>query len=147
MTNTNMGFMTVKDTVWLYPMLDIRRALDSTAITHTFDGTNIVCPDLPTMRSLYAEIFAATAVSQPVGNTGFSLGVGTLLEELHDTIYWKTESGHTVIIWKLVKQITPQSQLPSSGSSPVNTVGYMTTFTSFTPRPDPVFDAPYVVRI
>ena len=139
--------MTVKDTVWLYPMSDIMRALDSTTFTHTFDGTNMVCPDLSTMRSLYAEIFTATTISQPTGNIGFSLGPGTLLDEYNDTIYWKLSSGHTVITWKLVKQITPQSQLPSPGSSPVNTVGYITTYTSFSPGPDPVFDAPYVVRI
>jgi hypothetical protein len=147
MSSRTQYLRTIRDTVWLYPKADIQRGLAATTYTHTFDGTNIVCPDMAQLRGVYGDIFNQTIISQPLGNPGYSLGVGTILEDMNNTITWQLSGGHIVIRWQLVKQLIPQTQLPVSGSSPVDTVGYITTFTAFTPGPDPVFDAPYVVRI
>jgi hypothetical protein len=143
-----MSLRTVKNTVYLYPMADIQRALETTTQPYTFDGTNIVCANMTILENLYADVFAATAQSQPVGNVGFSLGVGTFLEDFRQTIYWKLSGGATVIRWQLVKQLTPQTsdQIPVPGNSPPDTVGYVTVFTAFTPQLHPVFDAPFIVR-
>ena len=37
---------TVIDTAWLYPISDVTAALATTTYPHTFDGDNIVVPDM-----------------------------------------------------------------------------------------------------
>ena len=70
-----------------------------------------------------------TEVSQPIGNPGFSVGVGTVVRaKMNDKIIWKLDSGITVVEWVLMHQITSQSTLPSGGNSPDGTVGYGTIY-------------------
>jgi hypothetical protein len=115
--------------MWLYPEEDILAAMATTNYQYTFDGTIIICPDVTNLEGLYNDIFLQTAISQPIGNPGFTLGVGTICQNFGKTIYWQAPNGNTLIKWQLVKQITPQSvsYIPVPGNSPNETVGYITT--------------------
>ncbi len=144
-------FQTVINTTWLYPMTDIQAAFATTSVDYKFDGTNIICNTFADIQQLYEDFVNQTSNSQPVGNTGFSLGVGTMLEDFGKDIYFKLSNGMTVIHWRLVKQLTPQAPatvIPTPGNSPNETIGYITIWTSFgnvNPAPS-IFDLPFVVR-
>jgi hypothetical protein len=148
----NKYLRSIIDTVWLYPMTDIQKALGTTSVAHTFDGMNIICSSFADITELYSDIFNQTTISQPVGNTGFSLGVGSVVEDFGKEIYFKLSNGMAVIHWRLVKQITPQAPatvIPVPGNSPNETVGFITVWTSFgnnNPAPS-VFDLPLVTRL
>ena len=127
------NFLTIINTVWLYPTADITAALATTTYSYTFNGDVITCPDMTNLIGVYTDIYNQTTISQPVGNPGFSLGVGTFLVDLGDELRFALEGGAVVILWRLVKQLTPQTTPPlsSPGNSPNGTIGYVTTFVSF----------------
>jgi hypothetical protein len=138
-------FVTIINTTWLYPESDITLALANTTYRYTFDGGFIICPDLTNLIGVYGDIFNRTAVSQPVDNSGFTLGVGTLLEDMGKEIRFKLDGGETVIVWRLVRQLTPQqgaTVIPVRGNSPNGTIGYVTTFLSYgtVPSSGPAFN-------
>jgi hypothetical protein len=94
----------------------------------------ITRPDLTTIKNVYSDIYGQTTVSQPFGNLGYSIGVGTLLEDMGQELRFRLTSGQVIVVWRLVKQITPQSPatvIPNAGNSPNLTVGYITTFVSY----------------
>jgi hypothetical protein len=142
---------TIIDTTWLYPMTDIQVTFVTTSVDYNFDGTNIICKTFADIQQLYTDFVNQTSNSQPIGNAGFSLGVGTMLEDFGKDIYFKLSNGMSVIHWRLVKQLTPQlpqNVIPVPGNSPPETIGYVTTWTSFgneNPAPS-IFDLPLVVR-
>ena len=129
------NFVTVNNTTWLYPEVNVAAALATTTFRHTYDGDFITCPDIVSIAGVYNDIFNSTAVSQPVGNPGYTLGVGTLLEDLGKELRFRLTNGNVIIVWRLVKQLTPQ--LPARvisadpGNSPNETIGYITTFLSY----------------
>jgi hypothetical protein len=127
-------FITVGDTAWLYPIADINTALATTTFSYTYDGDFITCPDLTTLKNVYSDIYSQTTVSQPVGNLGFTIGIGSLLEDMGKELRFRLRSGEVIVVWRLVKQITPQSPatvIPAPGNSPNLTVGYTVTFVSY----------------
>jgi hypothetical protein len=146
-------YVTVINTTWLYPEINITRALATTTFKHTYDGDFITCPDIASIAGVYDAIWNSTAVSQPVGNEGYSLGVGTLLEDQGKELRFRLTSGQVIIVWRLVKQLTPQSVAlipPYPGNSPNETIGYITTFLSYgraalSPNPD-TFDDVNIVK-
>ena len=85
--------ITVINTTWLYPIVYVEKALAETAIPHTYDGVNIVCNDITGVINLYSEIYSLTAIAQPIDNEGFSLGVGTVLQDYGREIYKTGERG------------------------------------------------------
>jgi hypothetical protein len=130
------NYVTVIDTTWLYPEINITRALATTTYKYTYDGDFITCPDIASIAGVYDAIWNSTAVSQPVGtNPGYSLGVGTLLEDYGKELRFRLTSGQVIIVWRLVKQLTPQEPatvIPVPGNStPNGTIGYITTFISY----------------
>lgn len=142
--SANIGYYrTVKDTMWLYPIDDIEKAFSNTSYQYIFDGTHIICPNLSNLVGLYSDIYQQTTISQPLGNQGYSLGVGTFLQNFGKTLYWQAPNGNTIIKWQLVQQITEQSTLPVPANSPQGTVGYVTIYN--TQGSTPVLDGPYVV--
>lgn len=154
LTSRTRGFRTIRDTVWLYPEADIQRALAVTTVSYTDDGVNIVVNTLNDFYTLQQNIFAQTVISQPVGNTGFSLGVGTILEDLGKTRQFMLTNGQVLYKWQLVRQISPQTNPPigTPGNSPDGTIGYVPVFCAFGPYPLPVairsiVDAVLVVRM
>ena len=131
-------YVTVLNTTWLYPEINVTRALATTTYKYTYDGDFITCPDIASIAGIYDDIFNSTAVSQPVGtNPGYSLGVGTLLEDQGKELRFRLTSGQVIIVWRLVKQLTPQTPPPANvipvpgNSTPNGTVGYITTFISY----------------
>ena len=128
------NYVTVIDTTWLYPEVNVAAALATTTYKHTYDGDFITCPDIASIAGIYSDIFNSTAISQPFGNEGYSLGVGTLLEDQGKELRFRLTSGQVIIVWRLVRQITPQlpaSVIPSPGNSPNGTIGFITTFLSY----------------
>ena len=148
-------FRTIVNTVWIYPDADFQYVLANTNYKYSFDGTNLICPDIATLSGLYQEVYNRTAVTQPIGNPGYSLGVGTLLEEFGKSIYFKLADGQTVLQWRLAKQLTPQTPapnniIPTPGNSPAGTIGYLTVFISIKDGSQINslgLDIPYVVRV
>lgn len=138
---------TVGNTVWLYPIADIDYALATTTYPYRRDGNNIICSDFANLVNIYSAIFARTTVTQPVGNTGYTLGVGSMLEDLGKDIEFKLTGGQVLVRWRLVRQLTPQvlGAIPTPGNSPAGTVGYVTTFTSYATATGDL-DAVLVVR-
>ena len=128
------NFITVLNTAWLYPEADVKAGLASTTYKHVYDGKLIVCPTLADIIGVYTDIYNKTVISQPVGNMGFTLGVGTFLEDMGHEIRFCLTGGQVVVVWNLVKQLTPQSPstvIPNPGNSPNQTIGYTTTFCSY----------------
>jgi hypothetical protein len=140
-------FRTFRDTVYLYPEFSIQEALAVTQQPYTYDGTHIVCPTLANISALCYDIWYRTFLSNPLpvppfNAGGYSLGVGTMLEDLQKEIQFCLSSGEVVLKWRLVRQLTPQTNPPlsSPGSSPVGTIGYVTVFRAMGPYP---VQAPY----
>ena len=69
------------------------------------------------MVTFYNAVYARTAIDQPVGNPGYTLGVGTILRSLRGELNFKLQSGITVVKWILMKQITSQLDIPVGGDS------------------------------
>ena len=141
---------TIINTVWLYPIADIKAALATTYHQYTFDGTNLVCPDYTNLRGIYFDIFSKTALSNPGSNPGYTLGTGTMLEDMGQEIFLKVGS-QTWIHWRNVRQLTRQNiaNIPSPGGSPQGTIGYTVVWASYGKKnPDQtVFDQAYVARL
>jgi hypothetical protein len=77
--------------------------------------------------NFYLEMVTQTSVTQPSGNSGFSLGVGTILRSRRNPkLVFKLESGITIVEFLLMTQITSQSTLPVGvgGNSPDGTIGW-----------------------
>lgn len=141
-------FLTILNTAWIYPMTDIQTVLAKTTISFTFDGTILRVNNLPDLIALYTEIYDQTAISQPVGNPGYTLGAGSQLEDMGNEILWQLEDGQNVIKWRLMRQLTPQlpaTVIPTPGNSPNGTIGYGTVWVAY--KNYPLLDEDMVVRV
>lgn len=132
-TNLN-DYISVIDTNWIYPKIDLQYVIDTTpglspSIPFTYTENVLSFPTLNDLVLFYSEVYLRTEVSQPVGNLGFSLGVGTKMRaKMNDRIIWKLDSGIKVVEWVLMYQLTSQSTLPVPANSPDGTVGYGTIY-------------------
>jgi hypothetical protein len=135
---------TFVDTMWLYPPAIVERALATTTIPYTFDGTHIICNNLTDLTDLYSYIFSLT-IQPGLLPQGYNIGVGTILANFGKQLIFQAPNGNTVIRWTLVKQLIPQSDLPlaNQGDSPVDTVGYITTYNII--GSSAVFEGAYVL--
>jgi hypothetical protein len=127
----NDGWVTIIDTIWIYPVADLNPVLDSFRAASPAiieEGNNIIFTNASHLYSFFEAVYNATTVSQPVGNVGFSLGVGTQLEDLGVTINLVLASGLKMITWRLVRQLTSQTDLPVGGDSPDGTIGFITIY-------------------
>lgn len=122
-------FITATDTFWLYPITNINSVLNT--IAHSRIGNRIIFATKNDLIIFYDDVFASTAVSQPIGNTGYSLGVGTIVEDLQTELYLELPNNILMVTWRFVKQISKQSSLPAGGNSPNNTIGYATTVSNW----------------
>jgi hypothetical protein len=130
-------FITTTNTVWLYPIADTEYALAGTTHSYTRNGNDIICQDQATLIAIYLEIYARTSVTQPVGNEGYTLGVGTIVRDLKQELNFKINN-QLMVTWRLVEQITSQSDVPVGGNSPDGTIGYTTLIENW---PDPLPDS------
>jgi hypothetical protein len=127
-------YISVIDTNWIYPKIDFQYVVDivrggSPSIPFTYTDNVLSFPTLNDLVFFYSEVYLRTEVSQPVGNVGFSLGVGTKMRaKMNDRIIWKLDSGIKVAEWVLMTQLTSQSELLVPGNSPDGTIGYGTIY-------------------
>jgi hypothetical protein len=132
------------NTAWIYPQSDLDIAVSNInsnnllgpgALGFTYsevnftkvDNYNYTFPTLEDVINFYIEMFTQTAVTQPSGNSGFSLGVGTILRSRRNPkLKFKLDSGVTIVEFLLMTQITSQSTLPVGvgANSPDGTVGW-----------------------
>jgi hypothetical protein len=122
----SISYTTIVDTAWIYPATDVEYVYNSLVSTMTITriGNDYIFLTLTDLIAFYDAVFNKTAIDQPVGNTGYSLGVGTILRSLKGELNLKIQDGTIVVKWVLMKQITNQLDLPVGGNSPVNTIGY-----------------------
>lgn len=123
-------YISIINTNWIYPQYDLDLAI-STAIglSPSFPmrrvNEGLSFPNLTKLLDFYEILFKQTEISQPNGNTGFSLGVGTVLRSKRNSRFClKLDSGITVVEFTLMTQVTNQSDLPVGGDSPDGTVGW-----------------------
>ena len=123
------GWKTVLDTIWLYPVADVNSVLEifrlPAAKAIVEEDERIVFEDIDHLYYFYNEVYESTEVAQPVGNVGYSLGVGTRLRDLGITVHLELANGLRVVTWRLVEQLTSQADLPAGGDSPDGTVGFV----------------------
>lgn len=132
------------NTAWIYPQLDLdttvsninsNNLLGTQSFGFTYseinftkvDDYNYTFPTLDDSINFYLEMVTQTSVTQPSGNSGFSLGVGTILRSrINPKLVFKLESGITIVEFLLMTQITSQSTLPVGvgGNSPDGTIGW-----------------------
>jgi hypothetical protein len=130
------------DTAWIYPQIDLDNTVNniesnnligtvswgqtySTINFTKIDDFNYEFPTIDDVINFYSEMFFQSAVSQPIGNVGYSIAVNTILRARRNSrLYFKLQSGVTIVEMTLMTQITSQSVLPSGGNSPDNTVGW-----------------------
>ena len=105
------SYVTIFNTVWIYPPSDVDAALATTTYSYTRVGNIIICPDMDTMTGIYTDIYNRTSITQPVGTVGYSLGVGSNLLDMGEDLYFQLPGGIDVIHWRLVRQVTPQAPL------------------------------------
>lgn len=131
-------YRTITNTVWIYPEADIQRALKTSTHVTSYDGTNIIVPSIADFIAFYSEMYIQTAQSQPIGNPGFTCGVGTLLQDFGKTLEMKLPSGEVIARFRLVKQISPQATppIPNPGNSPNRTVGFVLIFAAYGTAPN-----------
>ncbi len=133
MTSITKGYLTVGNTVWIYPISDIEKALITTQISYKRIGSYILCDSLSDIEIIFLDIINQSISSQPDGNPGYSCGVGTMLEDLRKDFEIKLSTGEVVVRMRLVRQVSPQTTPPVSvpGNSLDNTIGYIVTFCSY----------------
>ena len=118
------------NTFWLYPIANINSVLSTT--TYTQIGNRLIFATKSALMTFYDNVFNSTAASQPLGNAGYSLGVGTIVKDLQSELYLELPNGQLMVTWRLVKQITKQNSLPAGGNSPNDTIGYATVVSNWT---------------
>lgn len=127
-------FISIVDTIWLYPQVDLDYVTRiapglSPSISFTKSGNTYTFETFSDLTNFYDQLYLSTAVNQPTGNEGYSLGVGTITRaKSNQKLYFKLESGITVVEFHLMTQITNQSDLPSGGDSPNGTIGWGLTY-------------------
>lgn len=133
-------YISVTDTIWLYPQADLDAHIStyifsggvyqtapglSPSVSFTKTGNVYSFPTVSQLAIFYGQVYLQTEISQPVGNLGFSCGVGTTTKaRSKDRIILKLDSGIKVVEWALMIQTNSQSSLPVGGNSPDGTVGW-----------------------
>ena len=127
-------YISIIDTIWLYPQVDLDYVTGIApglipSIAFTKSGNTYTFETLSSLTRFYDQLYISTSTNQPIGNVGYSLGVGTITRaKANQKLYFKLESGITVVEFHLMTQITNQSELPSGGNSPDGTIGWGLTY-------------------
>lgn len=130
------SYETMIDTIWLYPIFDVDTVLEqyrgiSPSIVE--NGEDLIFSTIEHLYDFYSDVYVQTTSTQPTGNAGYSLGVGTKLKDLSSNLNLKVDGGSKVVTWRLVEQLTPQNSdnLPTPGNSPDGTIGYIAIYTDW----------------
>jgi hypothetical protein len=123
------NWISVTDTVYLYPMQYIEEALTLTQATVTRSGNQITTPTLADMDALFYDIWYRTFLALPKPDNpnagGFSCAVGTQFTGSFNELEFRLSTGQLIMVWQEVTQVTDQADLPNSGDSPQGTVAYV----------------------
>jgi hypothetical protein len=135
---------TAVDTAYMFPMVDIQDCLNRSSANVTYNSTNIICNTFNDWSLFIYQLWELTTIKIPdpdpnILGGGYTLGDGTLLEDMNKELFFLLPSGSILGRFRLVRQLTPQSSLPSPGLSPNGTIGYLPTFIAkYTGGFDPV---------
>lgn len=124
-------YIVIINTSWIYPIADVESVIAQTSNIHSINGSDLIFSNIEDLVNFYDEVYTETAASQPSGNPGYSIGVGTILQEKRKSITLKLVTGETIVRWKLMEQLTNQSDLPQGGSSPNGTIGYGSIYNDY----------------
>jgi len=122
------------NTAWLYPHINVDpiitqyKGLSPSLVQQ---DNVLIFANISNLYSFYSDCYVSTAASQPVGNPGYSLGVGTILKDLGETLHLDLDSGLRIVTWRLVEQLTEQTTLPSGGNSPNRTIGFVPIYSDW----------------
>ncbi len=128
--NGEIEYISYIDTIWIYPQIDIDTTISiapglSPSVSFTINGNIISFPTFTDLTNFYEAMYQQSALSQPLGNVGYSLGVGTITRARRNSrLYLKLDSGLVIAKLTLMRQITNQSDLPTGGDSPDGTIGW-----------------------
>jgi hypothetical protein len=127
------NWITVTDTAYLYPMVNIEEALADTQLTIGRRNIYFTFESLADIDTFWYQMWEKTSFDNPANNPGYSLGVGTRLTGSNNVIYFVLKSGQTIAILQEVTQTTNQASLPQGvgGDSPQGTVGYIPVWVDF----------------
>lgn len=132
-------WITYENTAWIYPQSDLDQAvinmtpgLSPSGLLGTYsvdftkvDDYTFEFPTIEDVVNFYVEMFLQSAVSQPIGNVGYSLAVNTVLRARnYPKLTFRLTSGLVIVQFLLMTQITRQADLPSGGDSVDGTVGW-----------------------
>ncbi len=126
-------FLTVVDTMYMYPTSNIEATLDVTSYPYTYNGSQIVSPTLTDLLQIAYDIWENTRVELPApppppGAGGFNVKVGCLLRDLGKSLSFELTDGSVVATWRLMELITDQIGTPNAGQAPPGTIGYVPVF-------------------
>lgn len=118
------------DTAYLYPIADLLAAISVTLIQFSKEGNKYIFNSLSDLDLFYYDVWYKTSLSQPIGNLGYSMGVGTNLLGSYDEIHLDLNDGTRIITWQLMTQTSDQSENAPQwqGNSPKGTIGYGTIY-------------------
>lgn len=139
-SNVYEEYISQTNTIWLYPQADLDAHIStyivsgntyqtapglSPSVIFTRNGNVFSFATVAEIVTFFGEVYTLTTVSQPVGNQGFSCGVGTRTRaRRQDKLILQLNSGVKIVEWALMTQLTSQSSLPVGGNSPDGTVGW-----------------------
>lgn len=126
--NSVPSWKTIINTAYLYPHLQVDTTIEeykglSPSVVQ--NGNVLKFSNINHLFQFYDEVVTKTIYAQPIGNAGYSLGVGTVLKDLGETLYLDLANGLRIITWRLVEQVTSQSDVPVGGNSPDRTIGFV----------------------
>lgn len=125
------NWKTIIDTIWIYPVADLEWVKQNGSVSFTQSGNDLIFATLTDLTDFYDSVYSRTSITQPVGNVGYSLGVGTILRGSRNRINLKLATGQLVVTWELMTQITSQADLPVGGDSPDGTIGYGSIYNDY----------------
>lgn len=122
------------DESYLYPIADLNSALSDPSLYEEKIDNTIIFTDIQQLIDFYSIIYD-NSVNSNSGNP-YSVGSGTQLKDLEsqNIIMRLSDVNETKVIeWKLVKQLTPQSELDLlyETFSPDETEGYITIYSDW----------------
>ncbi len=128
------SWITYYDTAYLYPHINVDPVISQykgLSPSLVQQDNVLIFSNLSHLYNFFEACYLSTADSQPVGNAGYSLGVGTILKDLGETLHLDLGSGLRIITWRLVEQITDQDSLPTGGDSPNRTIGFIPIYSDW----------------
>jgi hypothetical protein len=127
-------WITYYNTAYLYPHVNVDPVISQykgLSPSLVQQDNALIFGNLTHLYEFFEDCYLSTADSQPVGNAGYSLGVGTRLKDLGETLHLDLSSGLRIITWRLVEQLTNQTSIPVGGDSPNRTIGFIPIYSDW----------------